>query len=86
MKVKMVGPTSGYGPHGYRSWIADEVVEVDDGDQVAVDWYRAHCAGGGGTILEDVKPKEPAKATVESVPRRGRPPLPRDAEGKVVRE
>lgn len=65
MKVRMVGPTSGYGPNGYQSWAADEVVEIDDGDQATVAWYRNHCAGGGGTILEDVKP--PAKSAMPSV-------------------
>ncbi len=60
MRVKVVGPTSGYGPHGYRSWAADEIVEVDDTDQVAVDYYRGAVAAGGATLLEDVKPKQPA--------------------------
>ncbi len=84
MRVQLAGPNSGYTPSGYRSWAADEVVEVDDADQVAVDWYRAHCAGGGGTVVEDVKPTAKPVAA-EPTPKRGRPPLPRDSEGNVIR-
>jgi hypothetical protein len=64
MRVQLVGPNSGYVHDGYRSWAADEVVEVDDGDQAAVDWYRAYCAGGGGTVVEDVKPPAPPEPTL----------------------
>ncbi len=82
MRVQLVGPSSGYVHDGYRSWLADEVIEVDDNDQAAVDWWRTFATAGGGTVLEDVKPPKPAAA---EPPKRGRPPLPRDSEGNVVR-
>jgi hypothetical protein len=86
VKVKLVGPDSGYVPGGYRRWDADEIIEVDDADEAAVAGWRAHCVRGGGTVMEDAHAKpEPSKAAVESAPRRGRPPLPRDSQGNVVR-
>lgn len=61
------------------------LIDIDDSDDALVAFFRGQAEAGLVEVLEDVKPKEPAKATVESVTRRGRPPLPRDAEGKPIR-
>lgn len=67
--------------------VPGQIIEVDDADTDRVAFLNRLADEGLVTIVEDVKVKPTATTTAaESAPRRGRPPLPRDAEGKVVRE
>jgi hypothetical protein len=74
MKVQVTSPGSGYGPHGMVSWAPDAVLDIDDGDEKAVAFYRGWIEAGRATLVEDAKPakveppkreapKQPAKAS-----------------------
>jgi hypothetical protein len=87
MKVKTLG--AGYSarmPDGtFFSPIPGLIIDIDDSDDALVAFFRGQVEAGLVAVLEDVKsPPEPA--VTELAPRRGRPPLPRDSEGNVIRE
>jgi hypothetical protein len=71
VKIIIHGPLAGPGPHGgpaLQSWGPDQLVEVDDGDKVAVAWARGWAATDHATLVEDAaedKPKE-HKAAAEA--------------------
>jgi len=87
VKINVHGPLAGTGWDGMiHSWSG--LVEVDDTNPKAVAWARYTVDSGAADLVEDVKQSakpEPATPTA-TAPRRGRPPLPRDAEGNVVRD
>lgn len=87
MKVKTLG--AGYSarmPNGdFFSPVPGQVIDIDDLDEPRVAFFQGQADAGLVEVLEDIKSKEPAKAAAEPTPRRGRPPLPRDAEGKPIR-
>lgn len=88
MKILMPGPLAGYGwQHTIESWAPGQVVDLPDDNKQAVAWGRAWL-GMGAVLVEDVQQPESAKPSTVSdpAPRRGRPPLPRDAEGNVIRQ
>jgi hypothetical protein len=72
MKVMVHGPLAGYGPDGtIHSWAPDTVVDIDDDNEQAVTWGRgvvASCTDGTFELVEDVKPKKPAKKEIPDGP------------------
>jgi hypothetical protein len=62
MQVKVFGPMAGPGPRGaIVSWAPNQVVDVDDGDEDAVAFYRGFVEAGVAEVIE-----EPAKAAAST--------------------
>lgn len=69
MKVIVHGPAAGYGPKGtIDSWVPNELVEIDDGDETAVAWARLRLETGMCELVEDVakKPAHPPAGRKDS--------------------
>lgn len=94
VKVKLLADDAGYAQDGaFGALPAGMVVEVgvaDAGGEALPFWFRMVRAGRAELLPDAPEPEpepEPARPEpAEPAPRRGRPPLPRDANGNVVRE
>jgi hypothetical protein len=67
MQVKVFGPMAGPGPHGdIVSWAPNAIVDVDDGDEDAVAFYRGFVKAGIAEVLEEPKSTKATSAVTSA--------------------